>query len=76
MLRIATHNERTIVDMNATVEKYSQFIPSLLALHALTGCDTVPKYYGIGKNKAFNALVKKRPVSVTRSNVPGGIPGG
>ena len=58
ILMEATHNERTIVDINATVEKYSQFIPSLLALHALTGCDTVPKYYGIGKKKAFNALVK------------------
>jgi hypothetical protein len=43
ILMEATHNERIVVDINATVQKYSQFIPSLLALHALTGCDTIPK---------------------------------
>ena len=31
---------------------------SLLPVHALTGCDTVPKLFGIGKKKGINALAK------------------
>ena len=56
----ATHGERTLIDINATVAKYKEVIPSPLPLHALTGCDTVPKLYGIGKKKALNVLLKNK----------------
>ena len=40
VLMEATHGERTLIDINATVAKYKEVIPSLLPLHALTGCDS------------------------------------
>lgn len=30
-----------------------------MAVHALTGCDTVPKMYGTGKKKSLNIMKKK-----------------
>ena len=36
--------------------KYSQIVPSLLAAHAFSGCDTVPKLLNVGKNKIFKEL--------------------
>ena len=33
-------------------------IPSILSAHALTGCDTVPMMFGIGKAKAINIIQK------------------
>ena len=41
--------EKTIIDIQATVKKYSRIIPAMLAAHALTRYDTVPAYIGIGK---------------------------
>ena len=48
--------ERTVIDIDATVEKNFSIIPGLLAAHALTGCDTVASYYGIGKGTALKVL--------------------
>lgn len=31
-----------------------------MAVHALTGCDTVPKMYGTGKKKSLNIMKKKK----------------
>jgi hypothetical protein len=45
-----------IIDINATVARSPQIMGSLLVGHALTGCDTVAAYYGIGKQKMLKAL--------------------
>ena len=42
---------RTVIDIQATVEKHRAVIPSLLACHALSGCDTVAACFGVGKRK-------------------------
>ena len=49
-------NSLTTISINETVQKHKSIVPPILAGHALTGCDSVPKLYGIGKAKAINAL--------------------
>lgn len=39
---------RTVIDVPANVDKLGDIIPSMLAGHALTGCDTLGAYFGIG----------------------------
>jgi hypothetical protein len=43
---------RVTVDIPATVKKHTMIIPQVLAMHAVTGCDTVAATYGIGKSTA------------------------
>jgi len=50
--------ERNVIDMRATVEKHHDIIPSLLGGHAMSGCDTVAAWYGIGKGKMLKLLRK------------------
>ena len=40
--------ERSVINVPATVEKLGDIIPLMLAEHALTGCDTLGAYFGIG----------------------------
>ena len=47
-----THGSLTVVDIGAAVEM-------LLPMHALTGCDSASRLFGIGKNKAINTCIKK-----------------
>ena len=47
---------RHAVDINSTVQQHQTIISDVLAAHALTGCDTVASYFGIGKGKTLNAL--------------------
>lgn len=58
MLMEGTSGERTMVDIGATAAKHQLIIPSLLAAHALTGCDTVARLTGIGKLKVIKQLEK------------------
>ena len=51
-----TKDSSTTISINETDKKHKSIVRSILADHALTGCDSVPKSYGIGKAKAFNAL--------------------
>ncbi|KAK3106543.1 hypothetical protein FSP39_022295 [Pinctada imbricata] len=53
-----TTAERTIIDIAATAKTHSAIIPQLLAAHALSGCDTVARYNGIGKVKVVQKLLK------------------
>ena len=48
--------ERTVTDIGKTVEKHAGIVTDILASHALTGCDTVACYYGIGKGTALKVL--------------------
>lgn len=44
---------RSCIDIKETCNRHSDIVPSILALHALTGCDSVAATYGIGKTKAI-----------------------
>ena len=39
---------RTVVDIGKTVQKHSEIVEGILPAHALSGCDTVASYFGIG----------------------------
>ena len=58
VLMEGTSGERRVISIREAVGQHSADIESLLALHALSGCDTVPQMSGIGKKKALNALRK------------------
>ena len=45
-----------VICIKQTVERHKIIIPSVLPAHALTGCDTVPMMYTIGKTKAISAM--------------------
>ena len=45
-------DDRALININARATKHESIIPSLIPAHALSGCDSVPKMYGIGKKKA------------------------
>ena len=47
---------RAIIDIDATVQQNLSIILALLAAHALSGCDTVASYYGIGKGIMLKVL--------------------
>ena len=48
---------RAIIDIDATVQQNLSIIPALLVAHALSGCDTVASYYGIGKGIVLKVLL-------------------
>ena len=51
--------ERTVIDIQATAEKHRSIMPSLLACHALSGCDTLAVCFGVGKGKMLTVLKKR-----------------
>ena len=51
-----TSQGRLSVNIGSTVAKHRSIAPHLLSAHALTGCDTVASYFGIGKTKVVKAL--------------------
>ena len=58
MMMEASSGERALVDIGKTVAENQDIAPYLLAAHALSGCDTVAKPYGIGKKTAIKVLQK------------------
>ena len=56
------NSNTNVISIKKTVEKNKDIIPSLISLHALTGCDTGPQLFGIRKGKAHN-VVKKIPLT-------------
>ena len=54
-------DESKLININKSVEYNRETIPSLVALHALTGCDSVLMMFGIGKAKGLKA-VKATPL--------------
>ena len=48
---------RMIVDIRQTSLKHQNIAKYLPAVHALTGCDTVSYFLGIGKTTALKALM-------------------
>ncbi|KAJ8409789.1 hypothetical protein AAFF_G00218480 [Aldrovandia affinis] len=47
---------RAIVDIKSTLAKHSQIVKNLLPAHAISGCDTVASYYGLGKGSVIKVL--------------------
>ena len=58
VLMEGTSRDRTVISIPETVVKHYDIVESLLVMHALSGCDTVPQLRGIGKKKALNASKK------------------
>lgn len=46
----------TVVDIDKTVQKHSEIVERILPAHALSGCDTVASYFGIGKDTVLKTL--------------------
>ena len=53
--------DKTIISISKSVAENTSLSLSLLSAHALTGCDTVPMMFGIGKTKLIN-IVKRFPL--------------
>ena len=49
---------RSVIDIGESVKKHPGIMPYILQMHALTGCDSVGSYHGIGKATAINVLEK------------------
>ena len=47
---------RTVIDIKATVQKQGANAEQLLAVHLITGCDTVSYMCGIGKATALKKM--------------------
>ena len=50
--------EQSLISIIKTAEKHGFIASCLPAMHAFTGCDIVPKMFGIGKVSAFDFLQK------------------
>ena len=48
--------DRAIVDIKSTVSKHEDIVKNLLPAHALSGCDTVACYFGVGKGATIKTL--------------------
>lgn len=70
MIMSSPIQQRSQVDIKATVQEHQDIIPCLLGAHALSGCDTVPTYFGIGKGTVVKNL-KAAPDSLTLLGCPG-----
>ena len=49
---------KSLISIRKMVEEHKDLRSSLLAVHALTGCDAIPKMFGIGKGQALNVMKK------------------
>ncbi|CAH3121622.1 unnamed protein product [Porites lobata] len=52
-----SHEEADNIIVQSHRQAHQKIIPSLLGAHALSGCDTVPTYYGIGKGTVIRTLL-------------------
>ncbi|KAG0729109.1 hypothetical protein GWK47_031017 [Chionoecetes opilio] len=50
---------RCCIDIKATYMKHSTIVPDLLAIHAISGCNSVAATYGIGKATALTVASKR-----------------
>ena len=56
VMMISPIRGRTVIDINASVDKTPAIMGDLLAAHDITGCDTVATYHGIGKAVTLKIL--------------------
>ena len=50
--------KKNVISIKDSVKKHIEVIPQVLSLHALTGCDSVPMMYRVGKKKALSIIRK------------------
>ncbi|KAF3842425.1 hypothetical protein F7725_024376 [Dissostichus mawsoni] len=63
--------ERAIVDIKVTLSKHSEIVENLLPAHAISGCDTVASYYGLGKGSVINVLkAEYEPSAIGNMDAP------
>jgi 5'-3' exonuclease len=58
MMRSSVYG-RACIDIPETVKKHSVLTPEVLAIHGISGCDTVAACYGIGKTTAVTIIIKE-----------------
>ena len=62
---------RTVIHINEVVKKHAKVMPNLLAMHALTGCDSVSSFSGIGKTTALKQLQSfANPIELGNPSTP------
>ena len=62
-MKVSTkYQERTQIDIIKTSQTHTAIFPDLLAGHILSGCDTVPQMYSVGK-KTMLKYLKDYPLS-------------
>ena len=52
------NNNKSIISICKTVKENISIVSSILSAHALSRCDTVPRMFGIGKEKLIKVLRK------------------
>jgi hypothetical protein len=57
MFMISPIQQRSLIDIKTTIQAHCTTIPGLPAAHALSGCDTVPTYFEIGKGTVLKNLI-------------------
>ena len=55
---------QSLIEINETAKKHAEIVPSLIGAHALSGCDSVPKLYGVEK-KAVTKYLKDQNLSLS-----------
>ena len=51
-------SESKVINIKKSANSRPSIIPSIVALHAISGCDTVPQMFGIIKSKPIKAAEK------------------
>ena len=52
---------KNVISIKDSVKKHIDINPQIMSMHAMTGCDSVPMMYGVGKKKALS-IIKKSPL--------------
>ena len=61
---------KKVISINETVNKNLTLIPSLISAHAISGCDSVPMMFGVGKAKALEAIKSLPLKCIGSQNAP------
>ena len=49
---------KNVISINDSVTKHIDIIPQIMSMHVMTGCDSAPMMYGVGKKKALSIITK------------------
>ena len=52
---------KNVISIKDSVKKHIDIIPQIMSMHPMTGYDSVPTMYGVGKKKALS-IIKKSPL--------------
>ena len=60
-LFIGLKEGKNVISINDSVKKHIDIIHQIMSMHAMTGCDSAPMMYGVGKKNALS-IIKKSPL--------------